>query len=109
MQNDFEAVLKKIAARDANMSKARAVRLLGWRSSYFDRGFKKKAGVCFRAKRFQIKMETAASLLLLTDRIVEQIAIDLEYSDRFNFEKAFKRVYGVTPTQFRFLNFPKEW
>jgi AraC-like DNA-binding protein len=108
MENDFEAVLKRIAARDANISKARAARLLGLSPSYFERAFKKKAGVCFRAKRFQIKMETAASLLLLTDRIVEQIAIDLEYSDRFSFEKAFKRSYSVTPTQFRVLNFPEE-
>ena len=108
MKNNIQSVLKHIAKREGNISKAQVAKLLGWRASYFHRGFKKKAGVSFRTKRFQIKMEIAGSLLTSTSMTVERIATSLGYSERGNFERAFKRVYGVTPTQFRIQQWQQE-
>src|SRR5437899_9178943 len=101
MERDIEVVLKRIAQCQGKISKARVAKLLGLSDSYFHRGFKKKAGISFRAKRFQIKMEIAGSFLTLTSLTVEQIAVNLGYSERGNFERAFKRAFGLTPTQFR--------
>ena len=101
MESDIEVVLKWIAECQGNISKARVAKLFGWSAGYFHQGFKKKAGVSFRAKRFQIKMEIAARLLTSTSMTVEQIAANLGYSERANFERPFKRAYGVTPTQFK--------
>src|SRR5437773_5276259 len=108
MKNNIQSVLKHIAKREGKISKAQVAKLLGWSGSYFHSGFKKKVGVSFRAKRFQIKMEIAGSLLALTSMTVEQIATSLCYSERGNFERAFKRVYGVTPTQFRIQQWQQE-
>jgi len=101
MESDIKVVLKRMEKCNGNISKAQVAKLLGWSASYFDRGFKKKTGISFRAKRFQIKMKIAGSLLTVTSMTVEQIAANLGYSERGNFERAFKRAYGVTPTQFR--------
>ena len=103
MESNIEIALKQIAKRQGKISQAQVAKLLGWSADYFRRGFKKKAGVSFRAKRFQIKMEIARSFLTSTSMTIEQIATNLDYSERGNFERAFKHAYGVTPTQFRIL------
>ena len=98
---EIDVVLSEIAKCKGNINKARVAKLFGWSASYFRRGFKKTIGISFRAKRFQIKMEIAGSLLTLTGMTIEEIASGLGYSERANFERAFKRAYGVTPVQFR--------
>ena len=85
MKNNIQSVLKHIAKREGNISKAQVAKLLGWSGSYFHSGFKKKVGVSFRAKLFQIKMEIAGSLLASSSMTVEQIANCLGYSERCNF------------------------
>ena len=101
MAGDLDVVLERMAKCHGKITQAQAAKFLGWSINYFHRGFKKKAGVSFRAKRFQIKMELAGSLLTLTSMTVERIAGNLGYSERSNFERAFRRAYGITPTQFR--------
>src|SRR2546425_12218966 len=94
MESNIQLVLKWIAKCQGNISKAQVAKLVGWSAGYFHQGFKKRAGVSFRAKRFQIKMEIAARLLTSTSMTVEQIAANLGYSERANFERVFKRAYG---------------
>ena len=102
--DDLDVVLERMAKCHGKITQAQAAKFLGWSINYFHRGFKKKAGVSFRAKRFQIKMEIARSFLTSTSMTIEQIATKLDYSERGNFERAFKHAYGVTPTQFRILH-----
>jgi AraC-like DNA-binding protein len=52
-------------------------------------------------------MEIGASLLILTDISVDQIAANLDYSERGNFERSFKRAYSLTPTEFRSQHVPE--
>ena len=85
MDSNIEIALKEIAKCKGKISKAKVARLLGWSNSYFHQGFKEKVGVSFRAKRFQIKMEIAGSLLASSSMTVEQIANCLGYSERCNF------------------------
>ena len=45
--------------------------------------------------------DMARNLLTLSDLSIEEIASRLNYSDRSAFERSFRRVIGVTPSQFR--------
>jgi AraC-like DNA-binding protein len=46
-------------------------------------------------------MERAKELLLFNDTSVSDIAIDLGYSNLFNFSNAFKKHYGISPLQMK--------
>jgi AraC-like DNA-binding protein len=63
--------------------------------------FTRKVGMSFRVARLRARMEHACQLLLQTRLTIVEISLTLGYSDRTKLEKAFKRAYGMTPTQFR--------
>lgn len=48
-----------------------------------------------------VKMEVAANLLISTPIMIKQIANSLGYYDPYYFSRAFKKVYKVSPQQFR--------
>ena len=49
----------------------------------------------------EIKMRRAQDLLKTTDTPITQIALDLNYESLSHFIRTFKRVYGITPRDFR--------
>lgn len=49
----------------------------------------------------RIRIEKSKQLLDASDQSIEQIAYDVGYNDFSNFSKAFKRMAGVTPAEFR--------
>lgn len=48
-----------------------------------------------------LKMTKAANLLTTTDQSVSEIANQIGYSNSSNFSRVFKKVYGLTPFEFR--------
>ena len=59
------------------------------------------AGLTFTRVLDEVRLESAAQLLQQADVRVVDVAIDLGYSDQANFNRAFRRWAGVSPTQFR--------
>ena len=55
----------------------------------------------FRDLAQQVRFERACELLTLPGATVAQVALDLGFSDAANFSRAFRRVVGVTPSEFR--------
>ena len=55
----------------------------------------------FRAARVQAKVAYGASLLATTALSINDISVQLGYSDRTKFEKTFKKVTGITPATYR--------
>lgn len=47
------------------------------------------------------RLEKAASLLIVSDELINQIAYDCQFKDLAHFSTAFKAKYKVTPTQYR--------
>ena len=47
------------------------------------------------------KMKFAADLLSHPDVLVKQVAMKLEFADQYQFSRAFKRVFGLSPVQFQ--------
>jgi AraC-like DNA-binding protein len=64
-------------------------------------GFKKIFGKSIYACHRDACLERAARMLLDTDKSVFEIALDAGYSGSGNFCNAFKKRYGVSPSQYR--------
>ena len=59
----------------------------------------------------RLRLERAAGQLLFSDKQVTDIALDTQYDTPSAFTKAFKRVMGYSPSQYRemlVLNYPKQ-
>lgn len=64
-------------------------------------GFLKQYHTSIGKYTLQIKMSVAANLLATTDFNVEEIAQKVGYNYSGNFSKAFKKIYGKSPLQFK--------
>jgi AraC-like DNA-binding protein len=64
-------------------------------------GFKKIFGKSIYAYHRDACLERAAVMLLDTDKLIFEIANDAGYSGCGNFCNAFKKRYGVSPSQYR--------
>lgn len=64
-------------------------------------GFKKLFGVSIYTYQVQMRMEKAKKLLENTDKPIKQIAALAGYNTISSFSAAFKKAFGVTPSQWR--------
>jgi AraC-like DNA-binding protein len=58
-------------------------------------------GVGFRTHLARVRMARAAELLAQTELHVKEVAQRVGYRDHSQFSKAFKRTYGITPSESR--------
>lgn len=65
------------------------------------RVFTENAGMGFRSYLRQLRLSNAADLLVGTDLSVGEIADAVGYGDASQFAKAFRRVYGASPSRYR--------
>ncbi|MBD3239513.1 MAG: helix-turn-helix domain-containing protein [Chitinivibrionales bacterium] len=68
---------------------------------YLIRLFRRHVGVAPMHYHVRLKMETARYLLRTTAEPVREIAARLSFWDEFHFSRAFKKVHGVSPRDFR--------
>jgi AraC-like DNA-binding protein len=69
--------------------------------SYFSHMFKEKTGVNFSTYLENIRMHEAARLIKETDTSLNELYILVGYNNANSFRRAFKKVYGVTPSAMR--------
>ena len=68
---------------------------------YLSRFFKKNYGMNFASYLTNVRLVHAADELLYTNISVTRVAYDCGFTSAAIFNKAFKKVYNVTPTEFR--------
>lgn len=68
---------------------------------YASQFFKEQSGESFSAYVDRLRMERARTLLRSDDRRVKEVAHEVGYRNVNSFNRAFKRVVGVTPGRFR--------
>lgn len=73
----------------------------GYNEKYLTTFFKKYAGISLKQHLLQSKMEFAKSSLSETTSPISQIAYSLGFSDAHNFSKAFRRITGLSPSEYR--------
>jgi two-component system response regulator YesN len=69
--------------------------------SYFSTVFKSYTGETFVEYLTRIRMENAKELLKTTDLKTYEVASKVGYSDPHYFGMIFKKIMGMTPTEFR--------
>ncbi|MBQ7371120.1 MAG: response regulator [Blautia sp.] len=69
--------------------------------SYLSHAFKKKAGKSFIDYLNEVRISHASELLLNSDKKMSQIALLSGYNNARYFFRAFKKVKGLTPEQYR--------
>ncbi|MCI9168764.1 MAG: response regulator [Dorea sp.] len=76
---------------------------IGFNATYFSSMFKKETDMNFSEYLKKIRIDNAKNLLLNTENSVEDISYAVGYSDIKYFSRLFKKLTGVTPTEFRKL------
>ncbi len=69
--------------------------------TYFSRRFRQVTGMRFKEYLTHVRLLDAAELLRATGRPVTEIAVTCGFSDGNYFGDAFKKAYGMPPSQFR--------
>ncbi len=78
-----------------------AARAAGLEEKYFSAFFHRKTGVCFRDWLAARRVERAIEILKQRDDTITSIAASVGFQDLRTFERAFKRLTGVTPRAFK--------
>nr|WP_276008936.1 AraC family transcriptional regulator [Aequitasia blattaphilus] len=68
---------------------------------YFSSYFKKNANMNFKEYINKVRLEQAVSLLLSTDRTINEIAAEVGFRDVRSFLKIFQKYHGETPGSYR--------
>lgn len=68
---------------------------------YVSRLFKKKTNMNFSDYLVQVRMENARIMLNNPESLISEICCRVGYTDPRSFSKAFKKIYGVTPSEYK--------
>ena len=99
IQTAIEAVNARFA--DPGLSMQELADAASMSPAYFSRSFKAEAGVTFVQYVTQLRMERVKELLGDAALSTNDAARAAGFSDYPHFTKAFKRYYGVSPTEYR--------
>lgn len=98
----FNAVnFAKRNATENGISVEEVAKNAGFSIDYFNRIFLSHTGFTVTAYINYIRLKQAAYLLRTTDKSVLDIALEIGYDSHEGFTKAFKKKYGVTPSEYR--------
>ena len=86
---------------DASVSLIALARLVGLSSSQFARLFKASTGVSPHRYQLNTRIGKAQELLLLKGERLSIVAAETGFADQRHFTRAFKRVIGATPREWR--------
>src|SRR5947208_7373309 len=86
---------------DEDLSLEKLARLAHFSPFHFHRIFKALVGESVHEHVRRLRLEAAAMLLKTTDRSVTHVAFDAGYETHEAFTRAFRQLFGVSPSQFR--------
>ena len=81
----------------ANISAEQTARIFGYERSYLYRIFKRRYGVSIKEYIIKVRMDNARSFLL-DGRSVAETAALVGYGDEFNFSRAYKKYFDISPS-----------
>lgn len=86
---------------DRMISRREAAKYVFLNEDYFSRIFRKETGLGYKEYVLKQKVEYAEKLLRSTDMPVVMVASKVGYENYTNFTQMFRKVTGVTPTEYR--------
>ena len=84
-----------------NLSISQIAKDFGYNEKYLTTLFKKYYGISLKQYQLQTKMEHAKASLSETNLPVSHIAYSLGFADAHNFSNAFRKVTGLSPSEYR--------
>ena len=84
-----------------NISMEERAAVCGSNGSYFGKIFKKALGRSPQEFLMNYRMLKATELLKLTSLSISEIGSAVGYENQLHFSRAFKRIYGVSPREWR--------
>jgi two-component system, response regulator YesN len=103
---EYNTRLKKVFSYisehpDKALSLAEAASAAAMGRTYFSEYFRQNTGVTFKYWIDFLRVKRAIALLRFTSKAILEVAEDCGYQDATTFTRTFRRIEGVTPTQFR--------
>ena len=101
-KNDYVTIIKNFisANRDGDISVERVRNLVNLNRQYVSTLFKKETGITIQQYIIAMRIERA-KLLLKRHISVTETATNCGYESVYSFSKSFKRVVGITPSEFQ--------
>lgn len=97
-----ERVIRHIRMkRQYSMSSAEAAAFVHLNPSYFSKLFKQTTSMTFTDYVTRMRMDEAVKLLIHTSLRITEIAERVGYADPAYFSNSFKKLYGLTPKEYR--------
>lgn len=84
-----------------NLKVSHVAEHFGYNEKYLSHLFSKIAGIPLKQFILTNKMEVANFMLTDTNKSIQDIALSLGFSDSHNFAKAYKKICGLTPSEYR--------
>ena len=84
-----------------NLKVSQVANYFGYNEKYLTTFFKQRAGISLKQYILQVKMDRAKADLSETTEPVSQIAFRLGFSDAHNFSNSFRKVTGLSPSEYR--------
>ena len=84
-----------------NLKVSQVAHYFGYNEKYLTTFFKQRAGISLKQYILQAKMDRARADLSETSEPVSQIAFRLGFTDAHNFSNAFRKVTGLSPSEYR--------
>ena len=84
-----------------NLKVTQVADYFGYNEKYLTTFFKQRAGISLKQYILQTKMERAKADLNETKEPVSRIAYQLGFSDAHNFSNAFRKITGLSPSEYR--------
>ncbi|WP_310832172.1 AraC family transcriptional regulator [Paenibacillus pedocola] len=99
LYNDIVDYIKWSRSEHIKVSQIAAY--FGYNEKYLSHLFTTISGISLKQYILQQKMELAKFLLSDTNQNISEVSLQLGYKDCHNFMKSFKKIVGLTPTDFR--------
>jgi AraC-like DNA-binding protein len=103
---EYYPTLKKVKTYvvehpESSLTLTEAARIAAMESTRFSKFFHQRTGVSFKYWETLRKVERAVSFFDTTYASVTEAALHAGFNDLTTFERAFKRIKGITPRQYR--------
>lgn len=99
MIEEAKSYIEQHLAREVSLEEV--AEMLGLNPSYFSQYFKTKTNETFIQYRIKRRMEKAKRLLEMPHYRITDISHEIGYADHPHFTKTFKKVVGVSPSEYR--------
>lgn len=78
-----------------------AARVAAMEKSYFSTFFRRKVGIAFHDWLRRVRIEKAMAMFAEADCSISEVGSAVGYADLTTFERAFKKVTSLTPSQYK--------